>query len=166
MMTNLDDLTVAQFNKRFGDRLKHRRKGLRIRQCDVADYAGVARATILNYEKGTKNPGCYDLYNTSRALSVSPGTLIDDIPTELGAFPGKEIEEFAMLMGLNISRFRDHYPLRQIDLADQCSITRQHLIRIESGKELCSAFVCYKLAKYLRVSTNDLMIDAAYQRKP
>lgn len=51
-----------------------------------------------------------------------------------------------------IQELRREYRITQEDLADQCRVTRQTIISLESGKYNPSIFLAYKIAKVFGLS--------------
>ncbi len=63
----------------FGERLKKRRKGLRITQKELGDAVGVTRQTVIQWEQGNFSPDMDKLSRIAEALACSAAWLLGEI---------------------------------------------------------------------------------------
>lgn len=59
-------------------RIKERRKELNFTQKDLSEKIGISRATLCDYESGSKVPSLDNFIKLSRELSCTPNDLLKD----------------------------------------------------------------------------------------
>lgn len=61
----------------FGDRLREARRNKKLTQEQLGKQIGVAKSTIVGYEKGNREPDIDKIKKISEALEVDPNFLLD-----------------------------------------------------------------------------------------
>lgn len=64
------------FQRLFGQRVKNRRRELRLTQSELADKVGMSRSALANVEIGKQRSSILHLAELARALKASPGDLL------------------------------------------------------------------------------------------
>jgi len=67
-------------NKLFGEKLARARRIRNISQSELAELAGVSRATIANLEGGRQNVQLHQVFTLANSLDVAPDSLIPTMP--------------------------------------------------------------------------------------
>lgn len=70
---------LSSTHKKFGDRIKHLRKGLDMTQEDLAFRVGVDRSYMGFLERGEKNPTLKNIAKIADALKISLSELFHSI---------------------------------------------------------------------------------------
>jgi transcriptional regulator with XRE-family HTH domain len=73
-----------RFNKQMGLRIRAARKDAGLLQSQLAQLAGLSRASITNIEAGSQAPPPYRLILIAEALKVDPSALLPK-PSEIGS---------------------------------------------------------------------------------
>ena len=77
-------------DRHVGQRVRLRRKMLRLTQTDLASAIGLTFQQVQKYEKGTNRIGSGRLYQLALVLKVPVSFFFEDLPTELASLPGDE----------------------------------------------------------------------------
>lgn len=64
---------------------------------------------------------------------------------------------FTSQLARNIKKIREKKQISQEELADRAELYRTYIGHIENGRYSPSAFVVYKIAKALKVSSSDIL---------
>ena len=94
-----DDICMNSMHQRLsvGERIKLRRKALRLTQVQVAAISGVEQPTISDLERGTtKAPAGHTLVGLCRALQTSARWLLEGKGEPTMVYPRSESEEEAL----------------------------------------------------------------------
>ncbi|MGI9461875.1 MAG: helix-turn-helix domain-containing protein [Alphaproteobacteria bacterium] len=75
----VDDGSVHPIDKHVGDRIRLRRKMLRLTQTDLAEILGISFQQVQKYERGSNRIGCSRLYELSVILQTSIDFFFKDI---------------------------------------------------------------------------------------
>jgi len=67
---------METFEKKFGQRVKEARHRAGLTQQEVAGEMFVTQNTVLNWEKGSRQPGLYTACKLAKLLNVSVGYLM------------------------------------------------------------------------------------------
>ena len=78
-----------------GARAAARRRELKLSQIELADLAGISRATLIRLEKGDTNIMLRNLFSVARELRVSVGQLLSENEVEPTS---KSLDEIADLV--------------------------------------------------------------------
>ena len=72
-------ISMPEFNKKVGHRIRLRRKTLKLTQKNIADILGVSVQQAQNFESGKSSPKMYYLYKIARILSTDINYFFQDI---------------------------------------------------------------------------------------
>lgn len=75
----VDDETVHPIDKHVGDRIRLRRKMLKMTQTDLAELLGISFQQVQKYERGSNRIGCSRLYELSLILQTPIDFFFQDI---------------------------------------------------------------------------------------
>ncbi|MDA9420958.1 hypothetical protein XH97_02090 [Bradyrhizobium sp. CCBAU 53380] len=59
-----------------GQKVRHLRRSLKLTQADLADAAGIRRASVIDVERGQANPTLDTIVRIAAALRVEPSELL------------------------------------------------------------------------------------------
>ncbi|WP_225125950.1 MULTISPECIES: helix-turn-helix domain-containing protein [unclassified Bradyrhizobium] len=59
-----------------GQKVRHLRRSLKLTQADLADEAGIRRASVIDVERGQANPTLDTIVRIAAALRVEPSELL------------------------------------------------------------------------------------------
>ncbi|WP_271519044.1 helix-turn-helix domain-containing protein [Bradyrhizobium sp. CCBAU 53380] len=72
--------SLAKSQKRvraaLGQKVRHLRRSLKLTQADLADAAGIRRASVIDVERGQANPTLDTIVRIAAALRVEPSELL------------------------------------------------------------------------------------------
>ncbi len=78
----VDDETAHPIDKHVGDRIRLRRKMLRLTQTDLAELLGISFQQVQKYERGSNRIGCSRLYELSLILQTPIDFFFQDITAD------------------------------------------------------------------------------------
>ena len=79
----VDDETAHPIDKHVGERIRLRRKMLRLTQTDLAELLGISFQQVQKYERGSNRIGCSRLYELSLILQTPIDFFFQDITGDI-----------------------------------------------------------------------------------
>jgi transcriptional regulator with XRE-family HTH domain len=117
-----------------GDRVKTRRKGLRISQTKLGEALGVTFQQVQKYENGTNRIGASNLYKVSQALGVEVAYFFEGVEAAVRfyASPQAEIPEKDPMTDTESVRLaHDYFRIKDEGVRKQFGLLVKALARAE-----------------------------------
>lgn len=86
------DKEIIEMDRLVGERIKFRRKGMKMTQKGLGEKIGVSFQQVQKYEKGTNRIGAGALYKIARVLKMGVHQIYDEIPSH-DAFAPREAQQ-------------------------------------------------------------------------
>ncbi|MGN8983345.1 helix-turn-helix domain-containing protein [Enterococcus villorum] len=152
-----------------GERMKLRRKELKISADEIADALDVSRSTIFRYEKGEieKLPTEY-LSKIAKVLRTTPEKLMGWSKDELEiSYPSSKLIPLDKKLGIRVKKYREEKGVSQEILAKALDISVNELNTYEVGGKPFSVNMVFNFAMALNISFDDLFPeDIEYDKIP
>ena len=131
---------MDDIKKTIGEKIKRRRKELKITQNQMAEKLGITRGYYIHWEKGTRSITSSQLFKIAQALNVDVSYFYDS--------PQKTND---ISLGDKIQNARKEQSITQAELAADLGISRSYLSQLESGDRNIKATQLMQIAQLLDV---------------
>lgn len=141
----------------FANRLKQARMDNHLTQGALAEYLGVSRQTINNYESGIREPGLDVLTEISHILNISTDWLLgNDTSSNLFSNNPNSFPE-APIFTQRLRNIRSQKALSQEQVASELGISIGMYQNLEAGQLIPDIVLTNRIAQYLQVSIDWLL---------
>lgn len=140
----------------FASRLHKARTDNQMTQATLADYLGVSRQTINNYEAGIREPSLSLLTELAHILNVSVDWLLGN--DTYGLFSNNpEVFTAAPIFSVRLEEVRSKHTLSQERLAEILKLPIAMYQRLEQGKLVPDIVLIDRISQYFQVSIDWLL---------
>jgi len=142
--------------RRFGERLRERRRKAGLSQLALAERAGVDLAAVSFLERAKRAPNLNTLVRVAHAAGVAPSALLEDGESSRRPAAARDGDPLK-LFGANLRNVRDDAGMSQEALAQEAKLDRAAISIIERGTRAANLRTILKLARALRVPPASLL---------
>lgn len=131
---------MDDIKKTIGEKIKRRRRELKITQNQMAEKLGITRGYYIHWEKGTRSITSSQLFKIAQALNVDVSYFYDS--------PQKTND---ISLSDKIQNARKEQSITQAELAADLGISRSYLLQLEAGDKNIKATQLIQLAQLLGI---------------